>query len=221
MAYQIRHYEKYSMPVSTSRFRGIKRSGNLMGSILGPTPVIAIDVKSCAYCCYDRSWILIVWVEGMSWPQWGATQYNEQLGLPDKGRTIKGLVVCNDWDLEPLDLIKRSSPRLLSTVPWGINRIKYFSLNVKLWILLRYYYLTCRKSYERIGRKRLSPLARCCQSTDSPCRMWRVIRLHIQLHRQPTLWLYDIYLEVITVHGHSCDGQVILPALTMYGTHLT
>ncbi len=24
-----------------------------------------------------------------------------QLGLLDKGRAIKGLVVCNDWDLEP------------------------------------------------------------------------------------------------------------------------
>ncbi len=24
-------------------------------------------------------------------------------GNPDKGRAIKGLVVCNNWDLEPLD----------------------------------------------------------------------------------------------------------------------
>ncbi len=41
----------------------------------------------------------------MSWPQIGATQYHEQLGLPDKGHVIKRLVVCNDWDLEPLDLL--------------------------------------------------------------------------------------------------------------------
>ncbi len=34
----------------------------------------------------------------------GATQYHAQLGLTDKGRLIKGLVVCNSWDLEPLDL---------------------------------------------------------------------------------------------------------------------
>ncbi len=27
------------------------------------------------------------------------------LGLPDKGRALKGLVVCTNWDLEPLDLI--------------------------------------------------------------------------------------------------------------------
>ncbi len=27
------------------------------------------------------------------------------LRLLDKGRAIKGLVVCNSWDLEPLDLI--------------------------------------------------------------------------------------------------------------------
>ncbi len=32
-------------------------------------------------------------------------QYHAQLGLHDKGRAIKGLVVCNDWDLEPLDLL--------------------------------------------------------------------------------------------------------------------
>ncbi len=31
-------------------------------------------------------------------------QYNT-LGLPDKGRAIKGLVVFNNWDLEPWDLL--------------------------------------------------------------------------------------------------------------------
>ena len=41
----------------------------------------------------------------MPWPQTGATQYHVQLGLPDKGRAIKGLVVCNSWDLTPLDLL--------------------------------------------------------------------------------------------------------------------
>ena len=41
----------------------------------------------------------------MPWPKTGATQYHAQLGLPDKGRAIKGLVVCNSWDLEPLDLL--------------------------------------------------------------------------------------------------------------------
>ncbi len=41
----------------------------------------------------------------MSWPQTGATQYREEFGLPDKVRVIKGLVVCNNWDLEPLDLL--------------------------------------------------------------------------------------------------------------------
>ena len=38
----------------------------------------------------------------MPWPQTGATQYLAQLGLPDKGRVIKGLVV---WDLESWDLL--------------------------------------------------------------------------------------------------------------------
>ena len=42
----------------------------------------------------------------MTEPQTGETQYHAQLGLPDKGRAIKGFVVCNNWDLEPLDLLK-------------------------------------------------------------------------------------------------------------------
>ena len=40
----------------------------------------------------------------MSWPLTAATHYHAQLGLRDKGRAIKGLVVCNGWDLEPWDL---------------------------------------------------------------------------------------------------------------------
>ncbi len=38
-------------------------------------------------------------------PKTGATQYLAQLELSDKLRAIKGLVVCNNWDLEPLDLL--------------------------------------------------------------------------------------------------------------------
>ncbi len=53
----------------------------------------------------------------MPWPKTGATQYHAQLGLPDKGHAIKGLVVCNSWDLEPWGPANRSDPRLLSTVP--------------------------------------------------------------------------------------------------------
>ena len=56
----------------------------------------------------------------MPWPQTGATQRHAQLGLPDKGRAIKGLVVCNNWDLEPLDILNglalgcyQSSPEVL------------------------------------------------------------------------------------------------------------
>ncbi len=43
----------------------------------------------------------------MPWSKTGATQYHAQLGLQDKGRAIKGLVVCNSWDLEPWDLQNR------------------------------------------------------------------------------------------------------------------
>ena len=55
----------------------------------------------------------------MPWPKTGATQHHAQLGLPDKGRAIKGLVVCNGWELEPRTS-KRSGHNLLSTVPWGM-----------------------------------------------------------------------------------------------------
>ncbi len=41
----------------------------------------------------------------MSWPQTGTTKYHAGLGLPDNGRAIKGVVACNNWDLEPLDLL--------------------------------------------------------------------------------------------------------------------
>ena len=41
----------------------------------------------------------------MPCPQTGATQYHTQLGLTDRGHAIKWLVVCNNLDLEPLDLL--------------------------------------------------------------------------------------------------------------------
>ena len=41
----------------------------------------------------------------MPWPHTGATQHHAQLELPDKVRAIKRLVVRNNWDLEPLDLL--------------------------------------------------------------------------------------------------------------------
>ena len=46
----------------------------------------------------------------MPWSKTGATQYHAQLGLPDKGRAIKELVVWNSWDLEPLDLLNDLAP---------------------------------------------------------------------------------------------------------------
>ena len=53
------------------------------------------------------------------WHKTGAIDNHAQLGLTDKGRAIKGLVVCNGWELEPRTS-KRSGHNLLSTVPWGM-----------------------------------------------------------------------------------------------------
>ena len=71
-----------------------------MGSILDPKTlkVVPTDAMSDAQhlkCEY----------EGLHWPQTGATQCHAHLGLSEKGRAIKALVVCEDWDLEPLDLL--------------------------------------------------------------------------------------------------------------------
>ncbi len=77
----------------------------VVGEVIGSNRVIAKDAKSCTYCCYVRCSTLIVKVGGMPWPQTGATQYHTQLGLPDKGRAMKVFVVCNEWDLELLDLL--------------------------------------------------------------------------------------------------------------------
>ncbi len=52
--------------------------------------VIAKEVKSCTYCSYVKCATLI----GMHWPQNSITHYPAQLGLSDKGRAIKGLVIC-------------------------------------------------------------------------------------------------------------------------------
>ncbi len=39
-------------------------------------------------------------------PKIGKTDYHEQLGLQDKGRAIKEIiVVCNDWNLKSLDIL--------------------------------------------------------------------------------------------------------------------
>ncbi len=79
--------------------------GKVMGSMLLPNSIIPKDVKNCTYYCYARCATLLVLVGGMPWIQTGAIQYHAHIGLPDKGHAIKELVVCNNWDLEPLDLL--------------------------------------------------------------------------------------------------------------------
>ena len=54
------------------------------------------DPKSCTYCLYVICVTLIVCAVGMPLPRTGTSQNHAQLGIPDKGRTIKRLVVCND-----------------------------------------------------------------------------------------------------------------------------
>ena len=67
--------------------------------------------------------ILVVMLWGMPWPQTGATHYHAQLGLPDKGRAIKGLVVCNVVWIGSMIYGRRkvrgSGPLLLSGWLWA------------------------------------------------------------------------------------------------------
>ena len=49
----------------------------------------------------------------MSWSKTGITHYLAQLGLPDKGREIKGLVVCNSCDISAFGPAKRFGSTLL------------------------------------------------------------------------------------------------------------
>ncbi len=47
----------------------------------------------------------------------GSTHYLAHLGLPDKGRAIIWLFVCNDWDKIAFGPAERSWLLLLSTIP--------------------------------------------------------------------------------------------------------
>ncbi len=60
----------------------------------------------------------------MPLPKTGATQYHAQLGLPDKGCSIKGLVICNSWDLEPCDLVSSAATILPKSVSASLGQTK-------------------------------------------------------------------------------------------------
>ncbi len=47
----------------------------------------------------------IISIREVLFPKIRTTHFHAQLGVPDKGCTIKVLVVCNVWYLEPLGLL--------------------------------------------------------------------------------------------------------------------
>ncbi len=67
----------------------------------------------------------------MLWPKTGATYYYVHLGLLDKGSAIKGLLICNSWDVSAF---RPAGTTLLSTVvPWGMNMaVNHYLRNVSL-----------------------------------------------------------------------------------------
>ncbi len=46
----------------------------------------------------------------MPWPKTGATHYHALLRFPNKSRAIKGLVVCNSWDVRDFGPAKLRGP---------------------------------------------------------------------------------------------------------------
>ncbi len=69
------------------------------------------------------------------------THYYAQLGPQKEGRAIKGLVVCNNLDLEPLDLINGLALGCYQPFPW---LIVYCRLREKAWsVMLQLAVLRC------------------------------------------------------------------------------
>ncbi len=89
----------------------------------------------------------------MPWPQTGAIQYHAQLGLPDKGHAIKGLAVCNDWDLVPLDLLNgmtlgsyQPSPEVLLNLK-SLKSNNFFKLCNILFFAIQQYAIVSEGTY--------------------------------------------------------------------------
>ena len=87
-----------------TRYHGLTRSAfarRLEGDVFESPTIsylfITKDVKNCSYLCYVRCATLIVRVWVMSWPQTGAAHYHEKLGLPEKSRAFKELIVEPDF----------------------------------------------------------------------------------------------------------------------------
>ncbi len=53
----------------------------------------------------------------MPWPLTGTTQYHAKSGLPDKGRALKELALCNNWVLEPLYMLNDLALRCYQPSP--------------------------------------------------------------------------------------------------------
>ncbi len=66
----------------------------------------------------------ISWGGGMPWFKTGTTHYLAQSGLPDMGSAIKGIVVCNCCNQEPLDLL------IIINRPLRYKKKRYFSKEV-------------------------------------------------------------------------------------------
>ena len=68
-------------------------SGRCQVPIMAQHRVITTEVNNCSFCCYVRCATKIVMVGRMPQSKTGATYNNSQLGLPEKGCSMKGLIL--------------------------------------------------------------------------------------------------------------------------------
>ncbi len=70
----------------------------------------------------------------MPWPRKkGKTHYHAQLELPDKVQAIKWLVVCNDWDINPLDLLNNLALGCYNPAPEALIVFKPYKSHLKMY----------------------------------------------------------------------------------------
>ncbi len=92
--------------------------------------VISDDIKSCTYCCFVICTKLLVLLYDITQPKIGATHYHTQLGLPDKGHAIKGLLL-KSYAFEPA---KWSDPGRIVQFLKVVMTVTCYSSDLLLWL---------------------------------------------------------------------------------------
>ena len=103
---------------------------NTYSCLEGDEVWFSAQTASISWACRCEKLLLLVWKIPL--PKTGAFHYHELLVLPDKGITMK------EWlGSRTFGPAKRTDPRLLSTILWGINLWKICKISRKIKILAK------------------------------------------------------------------------------------